>query len=85
MEGNYFAEMVVAKDKSEAVLTVFRALVIANSETKRIYPVGLDEDAVYRIPELELELHGSTIMNLGLVPRFAREDFAALVYHFEKI
>ena len=85
MEGNYFAEMVVAKDKSEAVLTVFRALVIANSETKRIYPVGLDENAVYHIPELELELHGSTIMNLGLVPRFAREDFAALVYHFEKI
>ena len=85
MEGNYFAEMVVAKDKSEAVLTVFRALVIANSETKRVYPVGLEEDAVYRIPELGLELHGSTIMNLGLVPRFAREDFAALVYHFEKI
>ena len=85
MEGNYFAEMVVAKDKSEAVLTVFRALVLANAETKRVYPVGLEEDALYRIPELDLELHGSTIMNVGLVPKFVREDFTALVYHFEKV
>ena len=85
MEGNYFSEIVVAKDKSRAVMTVFRALVMANPETKRVYPVGLEEDALYRIPELEMALHGSTIMNVGLVPKFVREDFTTVTYTFERV
>jgi len=82
---NYFAEEVVAKDRSRAVLTVMRALVIANDEMRRFYPVGLEEDALYNIPELELTLHGSTIMNAGIKLAFAKGDFATATVHIEKV
>lgn len=85
LDGNWFAEMVVAKDKSAAVLTAMRTLVIANAESKRFYPVGLCEDALYHIPELELTLHGSTIMNVGLKLNFERCDFATATVHLNRV
>lgn len=84
LDSNYFVEQIVAKDRSRAVLTAMRALSIANDELHRIHPVGLDEDALYHIPELDLTLHGSTIMHVGIRLPFAKCDFATFTVHFEK-
>ncbi len=85
-ESNYFGFAVVAKDKSEAHITVMRTLCRPNDEVKRIYPKGLDENAVYEVRELKgRRLHGSTIMRRGIVIPFKPEDFATFVYHLKKV
>ena len=81
---NYFAVNVVAKDKSEAVITAFRALCIANDENKRIYPRGLDAEATYEIRELGLTLLGATIMNVGLLLPNEMVDFKTFVFHLKR-
>lgn len=85
MHSNYFIEEVVSKDRSRAVITAMRVLTIANDEPRRMYPKGLDENALYRIPELELTLHGSTIMYAGLRLKFPSADFATFVWHLERV
>lgn len=82
---NFFAEQIVAKDKSRSVITAMRALVMANDEYHVLYPKGLCEDALYHIPELDLTLHGSTIMHVGLKLDFDRMDFATKVWHLERV
>ncbi len=82
---NYFGMSVVAKDKSEAVVTAFRALCICNDENKRIHPRGLDKDAKYEIRELGMTLTGSTIMNVGLLLPNDMEDFKTFVFHLRKV
>ncbi len=82
---NYFGFTVISKDKSEAVITVMRRLVVANDEVKRIYPTGLDENALYEVRELKRELHGSTLMKRGIVIPFQPEDFKTFVYHLKKV
>lgn len=82
---NYFAVNVVAKDKSEAVTTAFRALCICNDENKRIYPRGLDANARYEIRELDMTLSGATIMNVGLLLPNDMVDFKTFVFHFKRV
>lgn len=83
--GDYFAEMTVSKDKSQAKLTAMRSLYVPNGICKRIYPKGLDENAVYEIEELSVSLYGSTIMNAGLVVELPFGDFQSVTYHFNKL
>lgn len=82
---NFFAEEITAKDKSESVITCYRRLVEPNCAIKRIYPAGLDANAVYFVEETGMRLSGSTIMKAGLVPLFAHEDFATAVFHLKKV
>ena len=82
---NYFAFSVVAKDKSEALVTAFRALCICNDENKRIYPRGLDKDARYEIRELDMTLTGSTIMNVGFLLPNDMVDFKTFVFHLKRV
>lgn len=85
MDSNFFVEEVVAKDRSRAVITAMRALSIANDELHHMFPKGLDENALYRIPELELTLHGSTIMHAGLKLNLPKADFVTFVWHLERV
>ena len=70
-DSNYFAMMLVAKDKSRAHITAMRALCRPNDEHKRIFPKGLDKNAVYEVVnkdyDLTLRLTGTSIMKVGLV------------------
>lgn len=81
-EGNYFAFMLVSKDKKRAVLTCYRRLCGANPMFKPVYPAGLDKDTEYYIPSFDCTLKGSTIMNAGIVPYFHNEDFRSRTYTF---
>ena len=84
-EGNVCAEMLVSKDKSNAKITVLRAINVPNGICCRIYPQGLDENATYEIDESSFVLHGSTIMNAGLVAEFPCGDFQTVNFHIHKI
>ena len=45
---------------------------------------GLDENKQYYIPELNLILHGSVLMSVGIVVNFGKGDFETKVYHLEE-
>ena len=82
---NLFAEMIVAKDKSKAQITVMRPISVANDVCRRIYPKGLDENFVYCITELNLTLTGRTIMNAGLIVNPPFGDFTTVTYTITKV
>lgn len=74
--GRLFAEQIVSKDKKESYLVLMRPLCQANGTAQRVYPRGLCEDMLYTVEELAgLTLHGSTIMNVGLLIDFEQGDF----------
>lgn len=79
--GNYFSEMIVSKDKSRALVCLYCRHTAMNPEIKRVRLCGLDRTKTYRISELDLVLSGATLMNAGIVIRFAREDFSTITYN----
>lgn len=84
VEENLFAEMLVAKDKSEAVLTAMRPLSVANGESVILYPEGLDENADYEVLPQKIVRKGATLMRAGLVAYFPFGDFGTVTYRFRK-
>ncbi len=80
-----FAEIIVSKNKDKAKLTAYRPIFVPNGICCRLYPKGLDSNAVYEIKELSLTLHGSTIMNAGIVAQFSSADHQVLTYHLKRI
>ena len=81
---NYFSFMIVSKDKSQAHLTCYRSLNHCNPAPHRVIMQGLDENKQYYIPELNLILHGSVLMSVGIVVNFGKGDFETKVYHLEE-
>ena len=84
MESNYFGFMVVSKDKTEAVLTAYRRMGGVNNEVKILKVAGLDAEKMYHVDELGLTIKGSTLMNVGIVPKFADGDFMTVKYRFRE-
>ena len=85
-DGNSFAEIVVAKDKSRAVAIVEFGLCNEVGPFEDIIRLdGLDENAKYLIEETGETYFGSTLVNAGLsVPR-TFGDFISFVYHFTRV
>lgn len=83
-EGNYFAFELVRPDRTEAKITVMRELELFNRTRLRLCPQGLEPDACYRCPELDLRMQGRSWMHVGFLPRFTPGDFQTAVYHFVK-
>ena len=81
---NYFSFMLVSKDKSQAHLTCYRSLNHCNPAPHRVVMQGLDDNKQYYIPELNLILHGSTLMSVGVPVNFGNGDFETKVYHLEE-
>lgn len=69
---NYFAEMLVAKDKSKAYVVGERFRGDPCDSDRIIKLQGLDEDKLYHIEELDITASGRALMNVGLLyPRLA--------------
>ncbi|MBE6537398.1 MAG: alpha-galactosidase [Ruminococcaceae bacterium] len=81
---NYFAFAIVSKDKSTAHLTCYRSLLHCNDHSHRVIMQGLDEKKEYYIPELNIIVHGSTLMSVGIPVPFAKGDFQTKTYTFEE-
>lgn len=81
-ESNYFGLMLVSKDKTKAVLTLYQRITKCNDDPKLFRAAGLAQDVDYYIPELNRTLKGATLMNAGLRADFPQGDFATINYHF---
>lgn len=72
---------VVAKDKSEALITFVQVLNRPNFHSRRICLKGLDPDRNYKIQGSEKILKGSTLMNAGINMENPWGDFGSrLIY-----
>lgn len=77
--------MIVAKDKSEALLCYVQVLGRPNRHSRRLKLAGLDPDKKYRVEfegkDESLELYGDTLMNAGILMENMWGDFnSRLVY-----
>lgn len=81
---NFFSFAIVSKDKSSAHLTCYRSIYHCNPHVHRVIMQGLDENKEYYIPELNIIVHGSTLMSVGIPVKFPDSDFMTLTYTFEE-
>ena len=58
--------------------------IVQSNEIKYAIPRGLAPEKKYYIPELNLILSGSTIMNVGFPLKFLPSDFTTIKMHFEE-
>ena len=73
---------IVAKDRRKAKLTVMKLQENFNEPEERMYPVGLEKDWLYEIPELRKTMTGASWMNFGFDPGFTDGDYKTAVFHF---
>lgn len=80
--GLYDCWMVVAKDKSEALVTYVQVLGKPNVHSRKIKLLGLDEAADYRLDGTDKVYGGDLLMNAGLLIEKMRGDYMSRLYHF---
>lgn len=80
--GLYDCWMVVAKDKSEALVTYVQVLGKPNVHSRKIKLFGLDETADYRLDGTDKVYGGDLLMNAGLLIEKMRGDYMSRLYHF---
>ena len=80
--GLYDCWMVVAKDKSEALVTYVQVLGRPNVHSRKIKLLGLDVDADYRLDGTEKVYGGDLLMNAGMLIETMRGDYMSRLYHF---
>ncbi len=83
-DSNCFGFAIVAKDKSEAHITVMRTLRTVDAEPCVIRFAGLAPDALYENVETGKRTHGETLMRVGerINPKLL--DFGTVTWHFRK-
>lgn len=80
--GLYDCWMVVAKDKSEALVTYVQVLGKPNVHSRKIKLLGLDVAADYRLDGTEKVYGGDLLMNAGMLIETMRGDYMSRLYHF---
>ena len=80
--GLYDCWMVVAKDKSEALVTYVQVLGRPNVHSRKIKLLGLDVTAGYRLDGTEQVYGGDLLMNAGMLIETMRGDYMSRLYHF---
>lgn len=82
---NYFAFMLVSKDKNDGLLTAFRRMGSVNNEVKYLMVAGLDEKKSYRVTGFEGTFKGATLMSIGIPESMPRGDFVSATYRFTAV
>ena len=72
---------VVAKDKSEALITFVQVLNRPNYHSRRIHLYGLDPKKQYRIEGEDKLYYGDTLMNAGILIQNMWGDFQSKLIH----
>lgn len=81
---NYFCEMIVSKDKRCAYVVGEQLRAIPLPNTRFVKLVGLDEEKLYRIEELNLTASGKTLTFVG-VPLPNLQDYESFIWHIEEV
>lgn len=96
MTSDFFAFLIVAKDKKEAFLTAYARLNHPNDTRRILKLTGLDKSRKYLIERMGKSgngkiygfdgdaavLSGSTLINVGFIPEYPETDFASVTYRF---
>lgn len=85
LDSNFFGFMVVSKDKTDALLTVYRRMGGANVPYVRLNVRGLDPDKYYHVSGINRTIKGSTLNNTGLVASLPKGDFLTRKYRFTEV
>ena len=80
--GLYDCWMVVAKDKSEALVTYVQVLGRPNMHSRKIRLAGLLADRDYMLDGTERVYGGDLLMNAGMLVEDMRGDYMSRLYHF---
>lgn len=86
-ENNHCVWQVVSDDKSECIVTYSNILSHAAPPLERLHLIGLEKEAHYYCPEMNITCSGDELMNIGLYifPIFNQGDFESRVFRFTKI
>lgn len=76
---------IVAKDKSEALVTVVEALHRPNFKSRRLKLKGLDPERIYTIEDTGQELPGDALMYAGISAGGFHGDFGARLIHLTSL
>ena len=74
--------MVVAKDKSEALVTYVQAKGRPNVHSRKVKLSGLLADVDYRLEDTNEIYGGDLLMNAGMFMENMRGDYMSRLYHF---
>ena len=77
----YDSYMVVAKDKSEALMTYIQVMGRPNSHSRRILLKGLALEKTYRIEGGDRTYTGRTLMQAGILVENLWGDYKGRLYH----
>lgn len=77
--------MVVAKDKSEALVTYVQVFARPNFQSHRIYPKGLDPDAKYIWEETDFIQTGEAYMQAGIDITSLWGDYKSMLIHLIRV
>ena len=83
--GYYDAYMIVAKDKSDALMTFVQARGIPNTRSRKIRLLGLDETAVYEVEGTGKRYSGDILVKGGFLVGGLWGDAESRLYHFVRI
>lgn len=85
-QDNYFygCWQVVAKDKSESLVSYIQVLAEPNRKSRKIKLQGLEPHAQYRLVGTQKVYSGEILMNGGFIVAREFGDFICNVYHFKK-
>lgn len=72
--------MVVAKDRSEALVTYVQVLAQANMSNRKLRLTGLDAERNYRLESGEI-FCGDLLMNEGILIPSMMGDYRSKIYH----
>lgn len=83
---NYFAEMLVSKNKKRAYLVgeQFRATPNGHFKEKYLKLCGLDENKIYKIEPLNVKASGSVLKSFG-VPLPHLSDYGSFIWYIDEI
>lgn len=81
---NYFCEMIVSKDKRFAYVVGEQLRAMPLSNTQFVKLVGLAEEKLYRIEELNVTVSGKTLTSVG-VPLPKLGDYESFIWHIKDI
>ena len=79
----FFCVAAVSKDKSAAYVVGERSLTLPRDVNRIIKIYGLDDDALYRVCELDLVASGAALKTAGLVAP-QTDDFGSWTWHIEQ-
>lgn len=84
-EGQYFATMVLNKEKTKGYIVTYRRSTSYARLQERLYLDGLDENKTYHVSGLDVTATGKTLKEFGICMEFSYTDFNGPYYEIQEV